>query len=306
MRQLAEGGPLAAGTPRRDAHRSERLGGAHGMAGLARDGLGDMSGRAVELEGAVVAVLGLAVTYFLGRRRVDTPRKRAWVLSAAASVVLSTLGLRAALRCASDQLSLDCYTDEDVAARLCVAFFVVFLITDLVVAQVDYPSEMSMLSGWVHHLGYVALSVYVLHHHSSNLLTLFLLEEFPTLILALGHLGVYRTELGFGGAFFLLRIVYHSVITVVCFIHRDEPEFGRYWIVMIAALALHLHWFVLWCQRQCRMLGVGKRKAKVELQRASAKREAGDKEEKAPSLWSATAFSDDEDDDAPADHERGK
>jgi hypothetical protein len=73
------------------------------------------------------------------------------------------------------------------------------------------------------------------------------IEEVPTFILALGTIApAFRSDMGFGLSFFLLRIVYH------CAILFHEAHTGGYPPViglMVLTLGMHLNWFGVWVSK---------------------------------------------------------
>ena len=82
------------------------------------------------------------------------------------------------------------------------------------------------------------------------LFSLFLVEEFPTFLLGLGSINKdLRTDYGFGGTFFVLRILYHSIhFYTIFFLWSRDPE-GKMDVIrfnMVLTMSLHLYWFSGW------------------------------------------------------------
>jgi hypothetical protein len=48
------------------------------------------------------------------------------------------------------------YTDDRLSRFLC-AWFLTFLVLDLAVGVLDYPKDIGMLTGWVHHTAYIII-----------------------------------------------------------------------------------------------------------------------------------------------------
>lgn len=71
-----------------------------------------------------------------------------------------------------------------------------------------------------------------------------LIEEIPTFILALGSaFSVFRSDLGFGISFFLLRICYHTYFLVYGLISGVDFVVT---FLFILTLTMHLNWFYTW------------------------------------------------------------
>ena len=95
----------------------------------------------------------------------------------------------------------------------------------------------------------------------SNLFLLAAIEELPTFLLALGSMfSVFRTDLGFGLSFFLLRICYHLYLfTLGMKIGIETPVIG----VFVLTLTMHLNWFYAWVSKY----GVAKKKKDVDVKK---------------------------------------
>lgn len=114
-----------------------------------------------------------------------------------------------------------------------------------------YRDQIQLLSGWVHHLLYLALMAWALSAHFSCGFVLFLPLEFPTFILAMGS--IYperRSDLLFGLSFFFTRICYHVLLLQRILRIADAPV--PIWIPTSLAFALHCFWMGLWCRSYAR------------------------------------------------------
>ena len=61
--------------------------------------------------------------------------------------------------------------------RRSMLFFLSFLVSDLVIGTADYPQEVDVLTGWVHHPVYVYLTLRALRHRAVCGIAPFFVEE---------------------------------------------------------------------------------------------------------------------------------
>lgn len=129
-------------------------------------------------------------------------------------------------------------------------------IMDIVLGLAFYREHLYMVTTWVHHSVYIWLMV-LLVTGDGYVATLpspytpafmcALLEELPTLILAIGTIfPQYRQDFAFGITFFITRIVFHSYLLFYMF-RLDPPVIII--ICYVNPLLLHLHWFSGWLSK---------------------------------------------------------
>ena len=122
-----------------------------------------------------------------------------------------------------------------------------YLIVDLMYSGIlcRDPSQ-KFLELWVHHLAYIALVCTLMTLGKSGVTAPYLFVEIPAAIRALGTLNpAWRTDMGFGVTFFLLRVVAPFLV-----IARDYPHYEGYYFAIFGAMqALHIYWFALWSRR---------------------------------------------------------
>lgn len=81
----------------------------------------------------------------------------------------------------------------------------------------------------------------------SGAFTICLIEEFPTLLLALGSVfPSLRSDYGFGWSFFALRIVYHAYFASFAFANMADPTVL---ILYLFTFFLHFYWFKNWINK---------------------------------------------------------
>lgn len=187
------------------------------------------------------------------------PKRLAWCVGLVNSVVTMVVGaIYTAVR-----LNLTDYSSEDfnyrsffhgvdnVSALVCL-WFAMANICDLGFGLVFYRKYLGVLTAYIHHTVFIWMmltavtgnGIFVQTEPFSPSFTYMLIEELPTMLLALGTvLPQFRTDIGFGVTFFLLRIVYHisvmaSAASVGC---------TKFIIVLYGlTLLLHINWFYTW------------------------------------------------------------
>ncbi|KAF9150134.1 hypothetical protein BG015_008069 [Linnemannia schmuckeri] len=131
------------------------------------------------------------------------------------------------------------------------AYFVSYLICDLVLGCVYYRDFVDPLSGWAHHLFY--LGVMSRATAQGNISTLFAMGapiEVSTIFLATGHIFPrLRSDVVFATSFFLARIVYPIALLPELFLNVESR---LCWKVATMALLVHVYWFHKFVQQQLR------------------------------------------------------
>ncbi|KAF9955963.1 hypothetical protein BGZ72_003221 [Mortierella alpina] len=125
------------------------------------------------------------------------------------------------------------------------AYFISYLVCDLVLGMIYYRTFLDPLSGWFHHLAYLA----VVSNATSqrNVSTLFAMG---TPIEASGHIFPrLRSDVLFAVSFFLSRIVYPVVLLPELYLNVESR---LCWKVGVVALMVHVHWFHKFIQQQLR------------------------------------------------------
>eukprot|EP00456_Euglypha_rotunda_P043489 TRINITY_DN3406_c0_g1_i2.p1 TRINITY_DN3406_c0_g1~~TRINITY_DN3406_c0_g1_i2.p1 ORF type:complete len:182 (-),score=14.90 TRINITY_DN3406_c0_g1_i2:249-794(-) len=151
---------------------------------------------------------------------------------------------------------------ETPLSRQLTVFFIVYCLMDLLIgcAYFEYQEEMSILTGWCHHVFYAIVLVYILTEEISMAFGIFLPMEAPTIVLSLGHLKKqWRREKTFGISFFFLRLVYHIYLLNQFLRFKAYPYL---WICVLLALFLHIHWWASWARS---FFGFKKKKEKIDL-----------------------------------------
>ena len=140
-------------------------------------------------------------------------RARSWLISLLVSAVMTAASLPTfSAVLASDDAGFVALTHaETPVTRGASIFFAVATALDLAVGRAEYPQELGLVSGYVHHLAFVALAYLPLTTRSCSAFVALCVAELPTLVLALGSVvPALRSDVGFGASFFLLRVCFTS------------------------------------------------------------------------------------------------
>lgn len=182
-------------------------------------------------------------------------------------------------------LSLRNFPQESDVAVAYSAYFVSYLICDLVLGVIHYRAYLDLLSGWFHHLGYLGVvsnatlqrnvstlfaigtpiegkfpfairvlaqtkKTIVSHLPSAHVLWTLDISIVSTIFLATGHIFPHlRSDVLFAASFFLVRIVYPIIILPELYLN---VEARLCWKVAVMALLIHIHWFHKFVQQQIR------------------------------------------------------
>lgn len=93
-----------------------------------------------------------------------------WIPSLVCSSVVTILSLPTLVEAAQHGFTESWYSTESLVSRVALLHFFAFLVFELTVGAVFYPKQLDMLSGWVHHIIYLWITVEGFGHRASNLL----------------------------------------------------------------------------------------------------------------------------------------
>jgi len=127
-------------------------------------------------------------------------------------------------------------------------FFQSYLVVDLAMGLVYYRSQVGLLTGWIHHTMYIGIVEFAIRRSWTHIFCLCAAMEVPTFFLGFMTLHpALRSNIAFGVAFFLTRILFHVVIGVSYFLHdnRTQTIGGSYMPSVLLAIIFPLHamWF---------------------------------------------------------------
>lgn len=206
---------------------------------------------------AICCCVVVAIAKLLGYER----KKVAWVISLVNSGTMCLIGftyffVRKYLKDFSMVWNADDFLGIDNVSVICCTIFGVANISDILIGIIFYRDQLGLLTAWVHHTLYIWLMVYcttgnglfTTHAPFAQGFMWNVIEELPTFLLALGSIeSKYRTDLGFGLSFFILRIVYHTLLTVYAI---TSTAYGISVIcIYFLTLAMHVNWFSTWASK---------------------------------------------------------
>lgn len=204
----------------------------------------------------VVSSIILTVTYIVLKQYFGEVKQRAWILTGVASMVLSSVAAARTFQ-QVNKFGFDVtqhagqHGNDHADIYLC-GFFIAYLIMDLLIGTLQYRSQITLGSGWLHHLGYILLTLHLINEQLTSLYTLMFLMEIPTIVLAIGKLNKnWRSDLLFGVTFGATRILMHGI--VIWQLYAYFPIDGQWWLLLGSVFPLHLHWFLSWVRQQVRM-----------------------------------------------------
>lgn len=139
------------------------------------------------------------------------------------------------------------------ARTLCI-FFMGYLIADLFVGIFFYLKQINLVTGWIHHFGYLLCMINMLKYEiPAGFLCFASILEIPTISLALGHIHPpLRSDMFFGASFFISRIVLHSYVIW----HVYQTFESNFWMVTATPFPIHVFWFSRWASK--RLFSAGK------------------------------------------------
>lgn len=169
-----------------------------------------------------------------------TERQRAYVLTLLSSTIMSIYSLPLAWQLWNGGFSrLLTPTPYTLAAT---TFFIIFLITDLIAGALFYKSQVQLLSGWIHHLGYiVVLSWILVRTPYCGIFGAMCILEWPTVALALGSIDKrLRHDYIFAALFVSTRIMFHGYAIYMAAYYFGV---GDVLLTLMLTFTLHCYWF---------------------------------------------------------------
>ncbi|KAJ3241910.1 hypothetical protein HDU78_001663 [Chytriomyces hyalinus] len=196
----------------------------------------------------VVWYFGISATLISKLYPSGGQKAKAWISALLTSSVIVAGGLPVCwqfLQLGPMQTTAD-LTDLDTRYSWCLgAFFTASLWMDCLLGTLFYPAQLQLVTGWIHHITYTYI---ILWHISRGQVGLLMacsaVQEIPTILLASGSINRrWRTDVGFGVAFFLTRVCFHFATIVYAF---QVYTVGWYWVIPALPFPVHLAWFYRW------------------------------------------------------------
>lgn len=180
---------------------------------------------------------------------------KSWYLTLYSSSITTVFGLYFAYRCAQDGI-VKVAVEEQQLARCLAIFFISYCIMDLVIGWFEYEQEIDYTDGWVHHVFYIFLLLWLLHNNQTAWFACAMIEELPTVVLGCWRVrsSSAKEELpgAFGLAFFLTRIAFHLALT-----YKSYQISLVGFVCSLLLLNQHIRWFHKWAVGHLRNSGNG-------------------------------------------------
>jgi len=184
-------------------------------------------------------LLVCAVVYF--GLRLTKMGNRAWYLTVYSSGVASSFGIYFAQQAYLNGIYSTMTTETEWSMYASI-FFIAYCAMDLVIGSYEYDEAIDYKDGWVHHFFFIALLAWLLASGLTGLFAIALIEEVPTVILALARVTMSaKTPFLFGLTFFVLRISYHCYLTYAV-IEYSTVAF----VIGVILMRSHVKWFHRW------------------------------------------------------------
>nr|KAJ3418205.1 hypothetical protein HK105_000202 [Polyrhizophydium stewartii] len=182
-----------------------------------------------------------------------TPKQKAWLLTLVSSsvIVLGAVSLFVEfLSMPAGSTINELPSLNSWVANTLSVFFVGYLFADISVGVADYTGQIGLVTGWIHHFGYLICVVNCVKYRiAGGFLCFASILEMPTIVLALGHINrAWRRDLLFGALFFTTRIVLHAYVVW----HVYNTYESNFWMVTAAPYPIHVYWFANWVRQQLR------------------------------------------------------
>lgn len=175
----------------------------------------------------------------------STAKQKSWLLSFFISAIIP-IGTSSIVHAfVLDEANFD--PSNDSYTRTLSSVFVSFLAFDMIIGTVYYPSHIQALTGYIHHLIYIAVAIDFLRHNAIGAFATLGIMEVPTWVLAIGNISSsFRSDYLFGLTFFLTRIVYHLFLIYKLYIMFPDNTFYLY---LLISFPVHFMWFRSWTRK---------------------------------------------------------
>lgn len=168
-------------------------------------------------------------------------KQTSWILTLISSLVCTLVSIPFVIQFLHSKLDMRLLDTDSKLHTAFTCFFISYLILDLSLGSIYYRERVTIMTGWIHHLFYIAVLFWFLRLQISSLFTVASILELPTVILAIGSMDhELRSDLLFGSTFFLLRLVAHAWMTIAL---KKYHRIKVIWIVALVIYPLHLYWF---------------------------------------------------------------
>ncbi|KAK0470920.1 hypothetical protein IW261DRAFT_919172 [Armillaria novae-zelandiae] len=196
---------------------------------------------------AVQSFIALLCAYHLLAPRFTTSKQLSWIMTTIVSCIMTLTSL---------PFLWNYFTNhgvKDVARIPLLAvpanrFFQAYLVCDLMTGTIYYRSQISIVTGWFHHMLYIMIVEIAIRRSLAHVFCLCCIMEFPTFILGLGSLyPSLRSNILFAVSFFATRILFHIMLCISYYLpnNRLYATNGSFIPLILLTLVFPLHamWF---------------------------------------------------------------
>lgn len=218
----------------------------------------DLLAAATVFTAILVLVGGVGLYYFY-----DQPKKLCWSISLVNSLLMTIASVVYIAVQLEPYVSIQEFIDRprprdifyglnNFNVLVCM-WFALANAFDIIFGLFFYRRQLKLLTTWIHHTAFIYIMITCTTGNgllyrvepSAPTFQYVLLQEIPTFLLALGSIfPKFRTDLGFGMTFFVLRIFYHTSLMIYAW-HLRVDTFV--FTCFFSALWVHVHWFIAWC-----------------------------------------------------------
>ena len=139
-------------------------------------------------------------------------------------------------------------TRNNYYASLTYAIFISYLILEIIYGSIYFNEYMPLISGYIHHIIYILITIYSLYTYDMEILSLFsicFLVEVPTILLNLKryyNIKSKKLELIYGILFFIFRIIL-NIYLIYTFKNFDNLLWSSGIIVLFVHLKVFYDWY---------------------------------------------------------------
>ncbi|KAG7441531.1 uncharacterized protein BT62DRAFT_482831 [Guyanagaster necrorhizus] len=191
--------------------------------------------------------VALFCVYHLLAPRFTTSKQLSWIITTVVSCIMTLTSLPFLWNYLTNN------SVQDVAHMPYLAvpanrFFQAYLVCDLITGTVYYRSQISIMTGWFHHILYIIIVEIAIRRSFAHVFCLCCIMEFPTFILGLGSLyPSLRSDVFFALSFFATRIALHIMLCISYYLpnNRLYATSGSFVPAILLTLVFPLHamWF---------------------------------------------------------------
>ncbi|KAH8585193.1 uncharacterized protein ELE39_002126 [Cryptosporidium sp. chipmunk genotype I] len=142
--------------------------------------------------------------------------------------------------------------------KLLLNLFLSSLVFDLIFGVVYFRKQMFILNGWIHHIAYIILTLYIMRWKSYNIFLVALPEEIPTYFISIyvifPHNNRKFSQKMFCITFFIFRIAYHITGYSLLFLPTNNRQVNQLWIPTSLTIFAHCYWYLLWLRKHWKSL----------------------------------------------------